>query len=126
MQGLRPAQHGGQRLNRRAYHVNLRLLRGERRAGRLRVKPQHQRTRVAGVKTIAHDPGPETPRRAKLGNLFQKIVVRVEEERDAGRKFIDLEPGVDRSFDVSDGIGDGKSHFLDCGRTGFANVIAAD
>ena len=46
VQRLRPAQHRGQRLQRRAHHVVVGLLRGERAAGRLRVKAQRPGARI--------------------------------------------------------------------------------
>ena len=46
VQRLRAAEHGGHRLDRRAHDVVVRVLLGERPAGRLAVRAQHQRLRV--------------------------------------------------------------------------------
>ena len=78
------------------------------------------------MKAFADDARPEPPRGAKLGDLFQQIVMRVEEERDARRKLIDLQAGFESSLDISNGIGEGKGQFLDRRRPGLSDVIAAD
>jgi len=58
MQRLRSTKDRRERLDRRAYYVYFGLLRGQRRAGSLRVKPQHQRARIARLEAIAHDARP--------------------------------------------------------------------
>src|SRR5438105_2659891 len=78
------------------------------------------------MKTFAHDARPQPPRRAKLGDLFEQIVVRVEEERNARRKLVDGESCLDCGLDVSNRIGERKRQLLHRGRAGFANVITAD
>src|SRR5579885_3044666 len=87
---LRAAQHRGERLNRRADDVDFRLLRGERRACGLRVEAEHLRARVARVEALAHDSRPETARGAELRDLFEEVVVRVEEEGEARRELVNL------------------------------------
>src|SRR5262249_51577771 len=67
---LRATQYGGQRLQSGADNVVLRLLRGERGAGGLRVETQHQRARIPGAKALLHGPRPHTAGRAELGDLF--------------------------------------------------------
>ncbi len=79
-----------------------------------------------GAETVAHQVGVDAAGGAELGDLFQKIVVRVEEEGEARREGIDGQAGRDRRFDVGDGVGEGEGHFLHRGGAGFANVIAAD
>ena len=81
MQRLATAQHRREGLNSYAHNIVFRLLRRQRRARRLCVKPQHQRTRIVRSETVFHDARPQSPRRAKLGNFLQQITVRVEEER---------------------------------------------
>ena len=68
------------------------------------MKPQHQRTRIARLKTITHDTGPQAAGRAKLGDLFQQIIVRIKEKGEPRRKIINLETSFDRSFHVSDRV----------------------
>ena len=58
MQRLRSAENRGERLHGRPYDINVRLLRGQRRAGGLGVKPERHRSGIAGVKTFAHKPCP--------------------------------------------------------------------
>ena len=123
---LRSAEHGGEGLNRRPGDVDFGLLRGQRRTRRLRVKAQHQRTWVACAEAFAHDTRPQATRGAKLRDLFEEVVVRVEEEGEARCELIDFESGGERGFDVGDGVTERERHLLHGGRTGFADVIAAD
>ena len=83
-------------------------------------------TALDSPEAVGHHPVPDFAGSAVLGHLFEEIIMRVEEERDARRELINFESRVDGRFDVSDGVGDGKRQLLDCGRAGFANVIAAD
>ena len=69
---------------------------------------------------------PQPAGRAEFGDLFQEIVVRVEEEGELGGKFIHIQPGLDGRLHVGDGIGQGESHFLHGGRAGLADVVAGD
>src|SRR6267143_626017 len=126
VQGLAAAENGGERLNRDAYDVVFRLLRGERGTGGLRVKPQHQRAWIFCTEAFRHDASPETAGRAVFGDFFKKIVVGVEEKRKLRSEFIDAESGVECGLDVGDAIGERESHFLDGGGAGFADVIAGD
>src|SRR6266702_7276671 len=80
VQALRPAQHRGQRLQCSAHNIVLRLLRGERRPRSLRMEPQRPTLRLFGTELFAHNVRPHPPRRTKLRNLFQQIVMRVEEK----------------------------------------------
>ena len=126
VQGLAAAENGGERLNGDADDIVFRLLRGEGRAGGLRVEAQHQRARVLGVETVAHDFGPEAAGGAELGDFFEQVVVRVEEEGKLRSEFVDAEAGVERGLDVGDAVGEREGDFLDGGRAGFANVVAGD
>ena len=126
VQRLRAAEHRGERLQRHAHDVVVRLLRGQRAAGGLRVEAQLLGARVGRAETVAHDPRPQTPRGAELGNLLEKIVVRVEEEREPLPEHVDVQSGVDTRLHIGDAVGERERHFLHGGRTGFADVIAAD
>ena len=88
VQRLRPAQHRRQRLQRDAHDVHVGLLRGERGAGGLRVEAEHPGARVLRLEALPHDARPQPPRGAELGDFFQQIVVRIQEEREARREFI--------------------------------------
>src|SRR6185436_18325474 len=106
--------------------IHFRLLRRQRRAGGLRVEPQHQRARIARLETFAHDTRPHSSSSTKLGNLFKQVVMRVEEEGKPGSKIINLQSGFQRGFDVRDSVSDGESDFLNSGRSGFTNVITTN
>ena len=96
VQRLRAAEHRRQRLQRDADDVVVGLLRGQRAAGGLRVEAQLLRARIRRAEPVAHDARPQPPRRAELRDLLEKVVVRVEEEREALPERVDVEPGVDR------------------------------
>ena len=81
VQRLRSAEHRRERLHRDADDVVVGLLRGERAAGRLGVEAQLQRARIGGAEALAHEPRPQPAGGAELGDLFEEVVVRVEEER---------------------------------------------
>ena len=90
VQALRPTQHGGQRLDGHAHHVVLRLLGGQRNAGGLRVEAQQPGARVLRLEGLAHLARPDAPRGAVLGDLFEEVVVGIEEEGQPRREVIDL------------------------------------
>ena len=94
MQRLRTTQYGGHSLQRHAHHVHVGLLRRQRRSGGLGVKPHHHRPRVLRAEAFLHDVRVEPPRRAVLGDLLQKIAMRVEEERHSRRERVDIQPGA--------------------------------
>ena len=95
MQRLRAAEHRRQRLKRDAHDVVVGLLSGERAAGRLRVEAQLLRAGIGGAEPLAHDARPQPARGAELGDLLEKIVVGVEEEREPLAETVDVEAGVD-------------------------------
>ena len=55
VQRLRAAQHRRQRLQRSADHIHVRLLRGQRGAGGLRVEAQHHGAGISGAEAVAHE-----------------------------------------------------------------------
>ena len=112
VQRLRAAEHRGQRLQRDADDVVVRLLRGERAAGRLRVEAQLLRARVRRAEAVAHDVRPQPPRRPELRDLLEKVVVAVEEERQALAERVHVEPGVDRGLHVGDRVGQRERDLL--------------
>ena len=126
MQRLRAAQHGGHRLNRGADDVVLRLLRGQRGSGGLGVEAQHPRARILRLEVLAHDARPHAARGAELRDFFQKIAVRIEEERQPRSELVDVEAGLDRRFDIGHAVAERECDFLHGGRSGFAHVVAGD
>ena len=83
VQRLRAAQHRGQRLDGDADQVVVRLLGGQRAAGCLRMEAQLLRARIGDAEPLVHQPRPQPAGGAELRDLFEKIVVRREEERHA-------------------------------------------
>src|SRR5438552_14029880 len=100
MQRLRAAEHRRQRLQGDADDVVVRLLGRERAAGGLRVEAELLRARVGRAEAVAHDARPKAPGRAELRDLLEKVVVRVEEERQPLPELVDVETRVDRRLDV--------------------------
>ena len=105
VQGLRAAQHRRQRLHRYPHHVHVGLLRGQRRAGRLRMKAQHHRARIPRAEPLAHDGRVQPPRRAVLRDLLKKIIMRVKEKRKTRGEGVDFQARLDGRLDVGDGVG---------------------
>src|SRR6185369_6892223 len=97
----------------------VRLLGSQRAAGGLSMKPELLRPRVCRAEAVAHDVRPEASRGAEFGDLLEKVVVRVEKEREALTERVDVEIGGDRRFDVRHGVGECKGDLLNGGRAGF-------
>ena len=121
-----PAEHGRERLDGHARDVDERLLGLQRRAGRLGVEPEHHRLRLGGPEPVAHDVGPHPPGGPELGDLLEKVVVRVEEEAEPRPERVHVEPGVERRLDVGDPVGQGEPELLGRRRPGLADVVARD
>ncbi len=126
MKRLAAAQHRRHRLQRDAHHVVVGLLRGQRRARRLRVEAQRPGARVARAEALFHDPRPEAAGGAEFRHFLDEIVVDVEEEAEPSGKGIDVEPAFHRRIDVSDSVSQGEGDLLRGGAARLADVIAAD
>ena len=124
VQRLRAAQHGSQRLNRHADDVVVRLLCGERGPSRLGVEAQSG----TGLRSshVGHDPRPESAGGAKLGDLFQEVVVRREEEAEAGGEVVQPQAGGECATDVLQPVRQREGDLLRRGRSSFPHVVAAD
>ena len=81
---------------------------------------------VLRFEALAHDPRPQAARGAELGDFFEQVVVRVEEERQLRGEIVHAQACVNGGLHVGDAVGERESHFLHGGRTGFADVIARD
>ena len=81
---------------------------------------------VLRAEAVFHQAIPDLARGAVLRDLFEEIVVRVEEEAEARPEVVDVEAAAARPLDVFDAVVDRESEFLQRGRSGFANVVAAD
>jgi hypothetical protein len=90
------------------------------------MEAQHLRLGILRAEMIAHDARPHPARRAKLRHLFQKIAVRIEEERQPWRELVDVETGVDGCLHIGHAVGQGECHFLHRRGSGLAHVIAGD
>ncbi len=126
VQRLRATEHGGERLHRRAHDGVERLLRHQRNAGGLRVGAQQPRPRVLRAEPLAHQLRPHPPAGAELGDLLEEVVVHVEEERQARRELVDVEPGLDAELHVADPVGERERELLHRRRPRLADVVAAD
>src|SRR6185436_2554517 len=91
VQRLRSAEDGGERLERRARDVVVRLLRGQRASRRLRVEAHRLRARQLRAEALLGDVIPDAARGAVLRKLFEEVVVRVEKEGELRRKLVDGE-----------------------------------
>src|SRR5436309_1866542 len=72
VQRLRTAEHGRERLERRPHDVHLRLLRGQRDAGGLRVETEAQRALVASTEALPQLACPDPPRGPVLRDLLEE------------------------------------------------------
>src|SRR5580698_4017874 len=126
MQRLRAAQHRSHSFEGDADDVVLGLLSRCAAARSLRMKAKLPRARVFRPILFAHVPRVDSAGRPKLGNLLEKVDVRVEEEREARRKRINVHSALHTSLNVREAVRKGKGQFLRRGRTGFTNMIARD
>ena len=126
MQRLRAAEHAGQRLDRRPHDVVERLLGGQRDARGLGVEAHQPRARVARAVRLAQLARPDPPGRAVLGDLLKKVDVRVEEEAQARREVVDVEPAGHQLLDVGQAVLEREGQLLRGRRAGLADVVAGD
>ena len=126
VQRLRAAEDRRKRLDGDARDVVLRLLRGERNAGGLGVKAHPGGARILRAEALGHRAIPDAARRTIFSDLFEEVVMRVEEEREAWCEVIDGESAAERPLDVLDPIVEGEGEFLQRRRTGFADVVSGD
>src|SRR5208283_5299989 len=66
------------------------------------------------------------PGDAEFGDLFEEIVMDVEEKGEPAGEVVHLETRFQRRLDVSDTVTEGKGQFLRGGRTGLADVVAGN
>ena len=93
VQRLGPAQHRRQRLDRGADDIIVRVLLGQRHAAGLAVGAEQLRLLRLGAE-IGHDPRPQSPRRAQLRDLHEQVHADAEEEAQARREIVDVEPAL--------------------------------
>ena len=126
VQRLAAAEHRGQGLVRDADQVHLRLFVLERAAGGLGVAAELPRRLVGRTVAVAHRVGPEHAGGAVLGHLFEQVIVRVEEERQARGEVVDGHAAGQALFDVVKAVGQRERQLLRGRRAGLADVVAGD
>ena len=85
---------------------------------------QHLRLRVLRAEPV-HDPVPEQARRAQLGDLHEEVHADAEEEAEARREGVDVEPLGLRGADIFHAVGEREGELLHRRRPGLVHVIAA-
>ena len=126
MQALRASQHCGQGLDCHPRDIVLGLLRGQRDACRLRMKPQSMGANVPGAKALRHQPVPDLAGCAEFPDLFKKIVVGIEEEAQPRSEIIDAQAPPKRPLHVLHPVVESEGQLLQRRRARLANVISAD
>src|ERR1035438_10797130 len=81
-------------------------------------------TIVLRAEAVFHQPIPDFAGGAVFCDLFEEVVVRVEEEAETRSEVVDVESASARPFDVFNSVVDGEGELLECSRARFANVIA--
>ncbi len=125
VQALRAAQRGRHRFHSGADDVVIRVLFLQRDSRCLAVGAQHLRFVRPGAETL-HDIVPQPARRAQLGDFHEEVHPDAEEERQARRESIDVEPRFHRAADIFLAVGNGEGELLHRRRPGLVHVIAAD
>src|SRR5712692_687333 len=85
-----------------------------------------QRSGIFGVMAVFHLARPQPAGGPELGDLLKQVVVDVEKERELRGEAVHGKSSFYGSLDVGQPIIEGKGQFLHRGRSGLANVIAAD
>ena len=78
------------------------------------------------AEAVLHQAIPDLAGGAVLGDLFEEIVMGVEEEAETRAELVHVETAAARPLHVLDAVVDGEGQFLQRGRAGFADVVAAD
>ena len=126
MEGLGAAEYRRERLQRCSHEIHLRLLGREGNACGLRVEAKLVGPGALRAEPLPHDPEPDPPRGAELGDLLEEVVVRVEEEAEPGCELVHREPAPQGPLDIRDPGPQRVSQLLSRGRPCLPDVIAAD
>ena len=101
------------------------VLRGQRPAAGLAVRAQAERLGVLRVE-LAHQPRPQRPGRAHLGDLHEEVHADRPEEGQPRRELVDRHAGGEAGADVLDAVGQ-RVRELEVGRrSGLLDVVAGD
>ena len=126
MKRLRAAEDRGERLDRRARNVVVRLLRCQAHPRSLAVGAHRPRTRILRADPVAHHARPKAARRAQLADLFEEVVVDVPEKGDAWRHEVGRQAALDRLGHIAVSSGQRERQLLHGVGAGFADVVAGD
>src|SRR5205814_6591589 len=78
------------------------------------------------AKAVLHHPIPDFSRGAILGNLFEKVIMSVEEKAQARAEVVHIEPATARPLHILDAVIECECQLLQSSRASLANVISAD
>src|SRR5215467_8656689 len=90
------------------------------------MEAQHPRFRILCTEAILRDLRPDSPCSPEFGDLLQKIVMNIKEERKSGREIIDVQACIECCLYVRDCVPESESKLLYSCRSGLSDVIAAD
>ena len=75
---------------------------------------------------VAQPARPDAAGGAELRDLLEEVEVGVEEEGQAGRELLDVQPAGQAQLDVGEAVGQRVGELLRGGRAGLADVVAGD
>src|SRR5438309_11688739 len=84
------------------------------------------RARIRRAEPLRHASRPQTSRRAELRDFLEKVIVRIEEERDALSEGIDVKTCVDCRLHIRARVREREGDLLYRGRCRLPAVITAD
>ena len=120
---LGATEHRGQRLDRGADDVVIRVLLLQAHTGGLAMGAQHLGLFVLSAQPF-HHLVPQRAGGAHLGDLHEEVHADAPEEAEARGKGVDIEPGGHRAAGIFLAVGDGEGQFLHRRRAGFVHVVA--
>src|SRR3954470_19172983 len=82
--------------------------------------------RLLGAKAVFHQAIPDLARGAIFRDLFEEIVMRVEEEAEARTEVVYVESATFCPLHVLDSVVNGERQLLQRSGAGFADVVSAD
>src|SRR5690606_1178131 len=90
------------------------------------VETTEHRARILRAILVAHHCRPNTASSTKLCNLFEKVDVHIEEERQARCECINVEASLQACLDIGKAVAECESELLRCSRPGFTNMVSTD
>ena len=127
MQGLRPAHDRSQRFGGGPYNIIVGLLGGQRATCRLGVETHPPGAWILSFEPVSYNRSPHPSGCPELGNLFEKIEMRIEEEGKTRGKGINIQLlSFNDVLDICYPVSQSKSQFLDSGGASLPNVVTAN